>query len=147
VIPADHRTIFEAEDEAFRDHWGHRAPTDGDFKQVFSMPELDTSMWQVAWDDDEVAGVVQAWIWPSENEKLGVARGWLEKISVRRPWRRRGLARALTARGLAALRDRGMTDAMLGVDADNPTGALGLYVDLGFEVDQRSTTFRRPISD
>ena len=26
-----------------------------------------------------------------------------------------------------------MTDAMLGVDAENPTGALGLYEGLGFE--------------
>ena len=31
-----------------------------------------------------------------------------------------------------------MTEAMLGVDAENPTGALGLYEGLGFEVDQRS---------
>ena len=27
-----------------------------------------------------------------------------------------------------------MTEAMLGVDAENPTGALGLYEGLGFEV-------------
>jgi len=38
-----------------------------------------------------------------------------------------------------------MTDAMLGVDADNPTGALGLYEGLGFEVDQRSQVYRRPL--
>ena len=59
--------------------------------------ELDTGLWVVAWDGDEIAGVVQNWIWPEENEQLGVKRGWLEHISVRRPWRRRGLARALTA--------------------------------------------------
>jgi ribosomal protein S18 acetylase RimI-like enzyme len=34
-------------------------------------------------------------------------------------------------------RRRGMTSAYLGVDADNPTGALGLYEGLGFEVDFR----------
>ena len=34
-----------------------------------------------------------------------------------------------------------MTDAALGVDADNPTGALGLYEGLGFEVEQRSTAY------
>ena len=33
---------------------------------------------------------------------------------------------------------------MLGVDAENPNGALGLYEGLGFEVDQRWTTYRRP---
>jgi ribosomal protein S18 acetylase RimI-like enzyme len=77
---------------------------------------------------------------------MGVRRGWLEHISVRAPWRRRGLARAMTAESLRRLRDAGMTEAMLGVDADNPTGALGLYQRLGFEVDARSTAYRRPLT-
>ena len=34
---------------------------------------------------------------PRRTSELGVKRGWLERISVRRPWRRRGLARAITA--------------------------------------------------
>ena len=33
---------------------------------------------------------------------------------------------------------------MLGVDADNPTGALGLYEGLGFEVDNRMEIFGWP---
>ena len=107
--------------------------------------ELDTSLWVVAWDGDEIAGVVQNWIWPTENAQLGVQRGWLEHISVRRPWRRRGLARAITAESLRLLRDRGMTDAMLGVDADNPNGALGLYEGLGFAVDKQSAAYRRAL--
>ena len=61
----------------------------------------------VAWDGAEVAGVVQAWIWTKENERLGVKRGWLEKISVRRPWRKRGLGRAMTAVALGKLREAG----------------------------------------
>ena len=36
-----------------------------------------------------------------------------------------------------------MTDAMLGVDATNPTGALGLYEGLGFEVERRELAYRR----
>jgi ribosomal protein S18 acetylase RimI-like enzyme len=38
-----------------------------------------------------------------------------------------------------------MIDAALGVHADNPTGALGLYEGLGFEVDQRSTAYWGPL--
>lgn len=141
-----HRAIFDAEVEAFRDHWGNREKTDNDFELTHKTEELDTSLWVVAWDGDEVAGVVQNWIWTSENAELGVERGWLEHISVRRPWRRRGLARAITAESLRLLRERGMTDAMLGVDADNPNGALGLYAGLGFTVDKRSTAYRREIT-
>jgi ribosomal protein S18 acetylase RimI-like enzyme len=40
-----------------------------------------------------------------------------------------------------------MTDAMLGVDAENPTGALGLYEGLGFVIDQRSQVYVRPLDD
>jgi ribosomal protein S18 acetylase RimI-like enzyme len=84
-----------------------------------------------------------SWIWRAENETLGVRRGWLERISVRRPWRKRGLATALIVSALEGLRDRGMTDAMLGVDAENVTGALGLYEKLGFRVKDRSTNYRK----
>ncbi len=147
VQPDQHRAIIAAEDEAFRDHWGSRGMTEEDFQITFGRRQLDTDLWVVAWDGDEVAGVVQNWIWPEENETLGVQRGWLEHISVRRPWRRRGLARAITAESLLRLRAAGMRDAMLGVDADNPNGALGLYQSLGFVVHHQATTYRRSLRD
>jgi mycothiol synthase len=79
--------------------------------------------------------------WREEHTALGIERGWLEHISVRRPWRRRGLGRAITAESLRRLRAAGMTDAMLGVDADNPTGAVGLYEGLGFELERKATAY------
>jgi ribosomal protein S18 acetylase RimI-like enzyme len=78
-----------------------------------------------------------------ENEALGVRRGWLHRVSVRRPWRRRGLASALIVSALAGLLDAGMTDAMLGVDTENPSGALHLYESLGFVVHEHATTYRK----
>ena len=143
VRPEDHRAIWDAEDEAFRDHWGAHAHTEHEFQATFGRSELDTDLWSVAWDGDAIAGVVQTWIWATENEQLSVNRGWLERISVRRPWRQRGLGRALTANALVKLRDAGMTEAMLGVDSQNPTGALGLYERLGFEMHQRSIAYDR----
>jgi mycothiol synthase len=38
-----------------------------------------------------------------------------------------------------------MTSALLGVDANNPTGALGVYERAGFTVDLRSTAYRKPL--
>jgi ribosomal protein S18 acetylase RimI-like enzyme len=74
---------------------------------------------------------------------LGVKRAWLDSVFTRRAWRRRGLARALMVRSFHLLRDRGMEVAALGVDAENPTGALGLYESLGFSVTERMTAWRR----
>lgn len=144
VVPEQHRAIYDAENEAFRDHWEPHDPSDAEYESLFRRTGLDTSLWVVAWDGDEIAGVVQNWIWHEENAKLGVQRGWLEHISVQRPWRRRGVGRAITAESLRRLRAAGMTEAMLGVDADNPTGALGLYRGLGFDVDRRATTYAGP---
>lgn len=144
MTPDLHRVVFDAEAEAFRDHWASREPTDEDFAMLYGREEFDPSLWVVAWDGDEVAGVSQGWIWGNENRTLGVDRGWLEHISVRRPWRRRGVGRALTAEGLRRFAAAGMTEAMLGVDADSPTGALDLYEGLGFSVHTRSMAYRRP---
>jgi len=145
-VTEDHRqAILEAENEAFRDHWGHREMTESTYITTFSRPELDTGLWVVAWDGDQIAGVVQNWIWPDENERLGVKRGWLEHISVRRPWRRRGLARAITAASLVRLREAGMVEGMLGVDSENANGALGLYEGLGFVQESRAAAYRRDL--
>ena len=142
VTPDQHRAIWEADTEAFRDHWEARQPEEADFGHLFAKADFDPSLWVVAWDGDQVAGSVQPWIWKDENATLGLRRGWLEHISVRRPWRGRGLARALTTEALRRLRDAGMTEAMLGVDAGNPTGALGLYESMGFTVATRAEAGR-----
>ncbi|MEX1169248.1 MAG: GNAT family N-acetyltransferase [Chloroflexota bacterium] len=145
VTEDQRRPILEAEFEAFKDHWGTREPSEEHFTLTLSRAELDTDLWVVAWDGDRIAGVVENWIWTDENAELGVKRGWLERISVRRPWRRRGLARALTARSLVRLREAGMEEGMLGVDSENANGALGLYEGLGFEVHSRSAAYRRTL--
>jgi len=109
VTAEHHRAICAADNEAFRDHWGHHEATEDDFAATHASPDIDTTLWQIAWDGNEVAGGVLTWVYTSENEAFGVRRGWLERIFVRRAWRRRGLATALIASALADLRERGMT--------------------------------------
>jgi mycothiol synthase len=146
VAEADHRRIWDADEEAFRDHWDPADRTEADFAAWFASPDLDTSLWRVAWDGDEVAGSVMTFVFPSENDQLGLRRGWLEHISVRRPWRRRGLAAALIADSLRVLLDLGMTEAALGVDSENPTGALRLYEGLDFRRARTGVAYRKPFS-
>src|SRR6185503_7768105 len=145
VTPDQHRRIWEAGVEAFRDHWEAGVRHEEDFVRTFANPDIDTSMWQVAWAGDEVAGAIENAIYPGENARVGVELGWLDHVSVRRPWRGRGLASALISRSLHVLRERGMAFASLGVDAENPTGALGLYERHGFTVYQTFVTFRKPL--
>jgi mycothiol synthase len=139
------RRLFDADAEAFRDHWGGFAADDATFEEWLGDPKFDPSLCVVAWDGDEIAGAVINTISEHENAAFHRARGWLDSVFVRRPWRRRGLGQAIVARSLVALRERGMTEAMLGVDADNPTGAVGVYERAGFTVAHRSFAYRRPM--
>lgn len=132
VVPAHYRAVWDADVEAFRDHWDASVINEDDFAQFFAHPNTDPSLWQVAWDGDEVAGSVINGINREENATIGLDIGWLDSVSTRRPWRRRGVAAALIARSLVMLRDRGMTVASLGVDTESPTGALGVYERAGF---------------
>jgi mycothiol synthase len=140
-----YRQVWDADVEAFRDHWGGHDESEESMRRHFEAPTTDPSLWVIAFDGDEIAGGVINTIYPEENEALGVKRGWLDSVFTRRPWRRRGLARALIARSLARLRERGMTGAVLGVDADNPLGALGLYESAGFRVVERFSAWRKPM--
>ena len=53
--------------------------------------------------------------------------------------------RASIVRSLYLLRERGLTTAALGVDADNPSGAFGLYESAGFHPTERFVSWRKPM--
>jgi mycothiol synthase len=145
VEPSQYRRIWDADVEAFRDHFEASQRTEEDFNRWFSAPWLDTSLWQVAWDGGEVAGSVFTSVNREENELLGANRAWLDHISVRRRWRRQGVAAALIVSTLELLRERGVEEAALGVDAENPTGALRLYERLGFVRHKTGISYRKAL--
>lgn len=141
------RQVWRADVEAFKDHWGGFNASEERLQSWMESPDFDMTMWLIAWDGDEVAGGVVNGISAEENAAIGVQRGWLHSVFTRRRWRKRGLANALIARSLALIKERGMDYGVLGVDADNPTGALGLYERNGFTVLERSTAWRKPLSE
>lgn len=142
----DHRAIWDADTEAFQDHRDPTPRTEADYEGWYADPDLDTTLWLVAWDGDQVAGSVMNFVFREENARLGIKRGWLEHVSVRRPWRRRGLASALITRSMELLRDLGLEEAALGADAENLTGAVRLYEALGFRRARTSARYRKAIS-
>jgi mycothiol synthase len=137
--------IREASVEAFRDHWGFSESMEPSAQQMIEDPNFDPSLWQVAWDGDQIVGMVLVFINEKENEEYHRKRGWTENICVRRPWRKRGLARALIVRSFHAIKERGMQEAALGVDTQNVTGALHLYESVGFRPVKQTTLYRKPM--
>jgi ribosomal protein S18 acetylase RimI-like enzyme len=80
------------------------------------------------------------------NIQLNVKRGWTDPIFTRRPWRKRGLAHALLLRSLEMFKEMGMTEAMLGVDTQNPNGAFDLYEKCGFKSVMRSVVYEKALT-
>ncbi len=146
VTRDQYRAIWEAEAEAFRDHWGEAEWTDEDWTRFEADPEnADPRFWRIGWDGGEIAGAVTTQVPEAENERHGRRRVYVSGVSVRRPWRRRGLARALLASSLVGAREAGFTSASLGVDTDSPTGATDLYRSLGFEPERTFIAWRKPM--
>ena len=146
-VPEQAWQLWLADVEAFKDHWGGFDASEENFRRWIEGPNWRPDLFVVAWEGDEVvAGVVNT-IYADENRELGVRHGWLDSVFTRRAWRRRGLAHGLIARSLHVLAAEGMDTAMLGVDADNPSGALRLYESFGFAVAERAMAWHRPFED
>lgn len=145
--PEHFRAIWEASAEAFRDHWGIAEPTEADYERWLSDPLQQPELWVVGWDvaSNQVAGSILNFINPEYNTRMGRKLGYTEFISVRRPWRRKGIARALLALSMRKHKEAGMTQTALGVDTENASGALHLYESMGYEVVSKETVYRKEL--
>jgi mycothiol synthase len=133
--------------QSFIDHWNHHDLTLRDFHYYCSLsfyrPELN--LVAVA-ADGTFAAFCESNIFPEDNARTGRLEGWVGVLGTRRGFRRQGLGRAMLLAGLRALQNVGMETALLGVDADNPSGALGLYQSVGFEQSRRSIVLRKQLA-
>lgn len=145
VDPSHLRAIWEADIEAFRDHPGYVEQTETDWERFLDEAAPGTDLWQIAWAGGTVAGQVRTYVNDGEAEQLGRRRAWTENISTPRNWRAKGVASALIAASLRQLAQLGFDEAALGVNLDNPTGALGVYERMGYELVMRQTVYSRSI--
>ena len=105
-------------------------------------PRFDPTLWFVAEEGDEIAGVALC----SWHQSGDPQFGWVNVLGVRRPWRKRGLGLALLLHAFAEFGRRGATRVGLGVDAENTTGAVRLYERAGMSVARRNDTYEKVVS-
>jgi mycothiol synthase len=133
--PDQLRAIFDADDEAFQDHWGH---VSGNFEAwrdwLVSAPNFDPRLWFIACEGEEIAGVALCL-------KLG-EEAWVDDLAVRRPWRRKGLGLALLYHAFGEFYRRGERVVVLHVDSQNLTGATRLYKRAGMRPVEQHDTFQ-----
>ncbi len=139
---ADERAALYAAYESFIDHWGH---LDEPFESYYQRRKFfmengdhyDPSLWFIALDGEEVAGVSLCRSEIDEDPDMA----WVGTLGVRRPWRKRGLGQALLQHSFVEFYRRGKPRAGLGVDASSLTGATRLYEKAGMSVYRQETFY------
>ncbi len=132
--------------QTFVDHWNHHPLSLDEYHYYTTLSSYDPTLdLVIETPEGEMVTFCMSEIDPEYNARLGLKEGYVDLLGTRRGYRRLGLARALLFAGLNRLKAAGMETATLGVDAQNPLGALGLYESMGFQKDRSSTVFRKEL--
>ena len=137
ATPEHYRAIWNSIHEAYAESPQNIVADEADYQAWLRKPSFDPALWQIAWAGGEIAGQVLP--------EIAHGRGEVGEVSVRKPYRGTGLARALLTRGLAALRARGAHPIRLFCRADNRFGAPHLYRSAGFRDLKTFVRYRKPM--
>jgi len=140
VRPADERPVHALIQSAFAEIGGqHERTLEQWVAFLLDTTSFDPSLCLVATDAGTVVGAA-----------LGQAtadHGFVRQLAVAPSHRGRGLALALLHECFRRHAERGLPATVLGVDAGNRTGALGLYEKAGMRVVEQFTRWDRPAPD
>ncbi|WP_017716739.1 GNAT family N-acetyltransferase [Kamptonema formosum] len=129
----DAKAWAEMYDLTFSEHWNHYRVTVEQVREELAnpyyRPELD--LMAVA-PDGTFAALCYCAFNPEWNARSGRNEGWIAILGTRPGFRRMGLGRAMLFQGSHRLKAAGAGTAVLGVDAENPSGAGALYEGAGF---------------
>lgn len=146
--PDEFRDVILANEEAFEDHYGYVKKTpEQNLKQwhhlINTDPYFDPAVWFIAEHitSGEIAGVSicrsRSWTDPH--------KAYLGSLSVRRPYRRNGIAMALLKHTFRAFWLRGTKTIALSVGADNLTGATKLYTKAGMHISRHLMMYEKEL--
>lgn len=147
VVNFDHsmaEAVRLARNDAFRDHWGSQPSMVEDWLSFIGSEVFRPDLSFVALaPNGDIAGVVLSIVNEEDFLGQGFSSAYLDLVGVPRAYRRRGIAPALLTRTLQAVAEAGLDRAVLDVDSDNPSGALGMYAGVGFVEAHRSVQLTR----
>jgi ribosomal protein S18 acetylase RimI-like enzyme len=132
--------VYALHSLAFRDVWGYQERGFEVWAAVtVRSGAFRADLSRVAVVDDTIVGYLLAY----EDGTPG--RVYIGQIGTSSAWRRRGIATSLLADAMGAAGQAGYTRAALDTDADSPTGAPGVYRQVGFVIDRRVVAYHKPV--
>ena len=145
--PALHEPVRLAHNAAFRDHWGSEPRDEEAWGFVVNDPQARPDLSGVVLD--RATGTVAGYQLATHDAEGALTRGfregYTELLGVRREFRGRGIAQVLLADAMRRFTAAGMDVASLDVDSENPTGALALYVKMGYSVVNQSMAWDKDL--
>jgi len=117
---------YDAYVDAFTDHWDFTPPPFEEWVKRTRRSGFSPDWWFTARDESgRIAGIA---LGRMHDDTL-----FIDQIGVRRPYRGQGLGLALLQQAFGASFAYGQSTVSLGVDSENPSGAVRLYEKAGMQ--------------
>jgi len=143
-VDDDIRLFDRLHNEAFSEHFNFRPRTLAETRhRLLNNPYAEQREFFFAALDGEAVGYVGVGIDDKYNLERNTRAGWVAVIGVLKSCRRAGVGTALTLHAIENLQGKGMSRALLGVDDDNATRAIGVYEKVGFTVKRKDIVYQR----
>jgi GNAT superfamily N-acetyltransferase len=137
----DEQGTYQADEEAAEDKVYHTPLTYDDWVNRMRMDKksFDPGLWFLACEGNDIAGAALN-VYDGETNI-----GWVDHLSVRRAWRRRGIGRALLLHSFGEFYRRGVRHVKLNVDSKSLTNAPRLYEQVGMTAIQQYHIYTKEI--
>ncbi len=137
----DEQVTYHADEEAAQDKGYHDPLSYEDWVKNLGMEKdsFDPSLWFLACEGNEIAGVALNIRARRSNT------GWVDHLSVRRAWRKRGIGKALLLHSFEEFHRRGVPRVKLSVDSKSLTNAPRLYEQVGMKAIQQYHIYTKEI--
>ena len=137
----DEQGTYQADEEAAKDKGYHDPLSYEKWAKRMGMDkeDFDPSVWFVASEENEIAGVALN----VTKENTGI--GWVDHLSVRRPWRNKGIGKALLLHTFGEFFKRGIHTIKLSVDSKSLTNAPRLYENVGMKTVEKYHVYKKVI--
>jgi ribosomal protein S18 acetylase RimI-like enzyme len=134
--------------ESFSQHYNYRPDSLDETRYFIEQdPLFREQEWLFTYLQGKPVGYVGVGIDNKYNAEKNAKAGWILSIGVLKPYRARGIGKRLMIEGMRLLKSKGTTEAMLGVDDQNPTNAIRLYEKVGFHAERKDVAYLKSVDD
>lgn len=145
--PAYDEALRLTHNEVFMDHWGSTPKDEETWKVWFTGSRaFRAGLSFLVFDGEQLVAYANGYEYEADTAATGIREIYVGQVGTVRSHRGRGLAAVALTALMTQAAEAGFKRASLGVDTQNPTGALSLYERLGFQQHNQWTTYRLPLT-